>query len=30
MVTNKKIEVEGKVISIIHEKNQTYISLTDM
>jgi acyl-CoA-binding protein len=30
MAKNKKISVEGKDITIIHDKEQEYISLTDM
>ncbi|WP_257657282.1 hypothetical protein [Parapedobacter lycopersici] len=30
MAKNKKIEVEGKEISIILDKGKEYISLTDM
>jgi hypothetical protein len=30
MSKNKKIEVEGKEITIIFERKQEYISLTDM
>ena len=30
MAKNKKIEVEGKEITIILDKEQEYISLTDM
>ena len=30
MAKNKKIEVEGKEITILFDKEQEYISLTDM
>ena len=30
MTKNTKIEVEGRAITILHDKEQEYISLTDM